>query len=495
MAESKFAIVGSGFAGVSCADELLKAGVDGERIRLYERANHLGGGGRAAERSGGSNMPCQGATFIGGRELSDQFKELGCEPVKLDQFFFEDSTGFKPDLGDGPLSKRKQIIDEMLECGYNLSVQAAVSHSPTFSALPEYQRDMLLAYWTNEFGASPDRVGLLSLITADTVTEAEQDFFGVCRRGGFHKLAQSLLQKLETAGIDIRWNNNLVAVQPEKSQGTFLSFETSDQRPGEPSEQRESAARQITREYAHSAFISVPVDVLRRLELSTSSKRNPRLLIDEVPSAARQKINRIELGSILKVTVALKRPVMEDVPLGYLLLNPRHTGEGLGCGEVWMLPPPEDRTDIKQTLLLYLGGPQVDELLRDVSMNHSKSSKVDLNQRVESYCSERLGVSKSDIESGVEVAAWLQSKGRGAYAYVKADGAALADIVDFDFSNEVLPGLYLGGEGLAPDYLGFVRGAILSGRGAAQSMLRQSSLHITPKLNLRPISKRTSSCQ
>jgi len=473
MHQSRFGIVGSGFAGATCANELLDAGVKGREIRFYEKNNHQGRGGRAAPRAHSNpdaSMTCQGATFISGKELQEQFSQLGCEPVELNRFFFQDGDAFREDSGQGPLSVRRSVIKELEECGRNLSIKQALKSSGTFKALSNEHKKMLLEFWTNEFGAEPHEVGVRSLLASDTVSDADE-FLGVCRSGGFHVFADNLLSRACDNGAAIEWNRTLVAIEPNTRDGISLEFVK--QAPIWDMQRQKYCHGGDYETTAHqSALITVPVDVLRKISVKNKGEIIGSL-VDHIPSLAQKRIKSLQLASIVKITVNISRLVIPETPTGYILLRPDKEERSLGCNEVWMLPPPPEMPQAKQTLLLYMGGDKARSLFGN------KGGKQGLTSRVREYCRDRLGLSQNDILGEVEVSAWIQSQerstaSRGAYAYIAADGDLLENHEDFDFRREVLPGLYLAGEGLAKDYVGFVRGAIQTGKDAAEGMLTKS---------------------
>jgi hypothetical protein len=222
-----------------------------------------------------------------------------------------------------------------------------------------------------------------------------------------------------------------------------------------------------------SALITAPVDVLRNISVKNKGQIIGSL-VDHIPSLAQKRIKSLQLASIVKITVNITRLVIPDTPTGYILLRPEKEEGSLDCNEVWMLPPPPEMLQAKQTLLLYMGGDKARSLFENTG------GKQGLASRVQEYCRQRLGLSQHDIVGEIEVSAWIQSQerstaSRGAYAYIAADGDLLENHKNFDFKQEVLPGLYLGGDGLARDYVGFVRGAIQTGKDAAEGMLENPS--------------------
>jgi hypothetical protein len=451
---SRYAVVGAGFAGLSCSLELVTQGAAGSDIALFEGSNPQGAGGRAARRIIHSGMPCQGPTFIGDTGLKQRLEALGCPTVPLTRFFYQQGRVFQEDYGNGPASALKVVSEEACLGGVNVSVAAGLKASRTFHSLPKTQKLQLVAFLRNEFGAEPAKVGVIGLSAQGTVDQAldPHEFFGVCSYGGFHVLAEDIRDNIEQADVRLQWSQTLEAVQPEDSGITLVLRDRNAEHP-------------VRFHVSESAFLGIPLDKLKGIHFETNGERDG-LLLDHLDSSAKSTLNSLAMGSVIKVAVPIKRLLIEGAEVGNLLTDPSVHRSRVTCDEVWLLPPSSEVPEAKQTLLLYLAGDRVRSFYEKIR------SREDLQQWIYDTCTGLLGLEKADVILQPDVAQWSPELRGGAYSYPIADGADL-NRKPFDFSQCVLPRLFVGGEAVSPDQPGFVGGAIETGRSAGHQMYNE----------------------
>lgn len=194
---------------------------------------------------------------------------------------------------------------------------------------------------------------------------------------------------------------------------------------------------------ARSAIITVPLPILQQ----------GRLVLDPEPATVRRALDRLAMGSVVRVTLVFRERFWEDRAMRLSFLHTPHTPFN-----IWWTAHP-----LRAPVIVgWSGGPPARELGR----------AGDVEAAAITTLARELGMTRRRLENMLVAAFhhdWdADPFSRGAYSYSAVGGAE----APAGLARGVRRTLFVAGEATAPGDGGTVEGALRSGRRAARQLLR-----------------------
>lgn len=423
------AVLGAGVAGLAAAAALAEAGRD---VVVLEARDRVGGRVHTLRPDGAARPVELGAEFIHGeppslmalaREAGLEVEETAGELRELDAGRLRAPGGEEP--GMGTLFER---LGEAAEDESVADVAARVLPGPGH----ETARRRSLAFVEGFHAADPRWVAARSLVGAGP-DEAERSFR---LPGGYDAVPRALAQRAEGAGAEIVLEAPATRVDWERGSVTV-----------------EAGGRPYR---AARLLVTLPLGVLHAPSGAPGAVR-----FAPEPRRARRALERLAMGSAVRVVLRLAGPLPAELP-GFVL--------GLGGDlPVWWSQPsvgaegPEVGEGSLQ-LVGWAGGPAARRLA-------GRREEYVIERAIDSLAT-LPGLRRRDIESrlaGAHTHDWGSDPwSRGAYSYVPVGGLDASS----ELARPVEDTLFFAGEALATGPArGTVHGALDSGRRAVRSIL------------------------
>jgi monoamine oxidase len=420
-------VIGGGAAGLSAARALARAA----RVILLEARERLGGRvfSHPATRA---MMPAElGAEFIHGQacETMRLLREIGSAAFDtVGEAWVARSASLE--IEEGEFFEAGGIFEGARSLPQDESVERFLRRFEGDSAMRETVR--AARTFVEGFEAADPATASAQAIAAEWSSGV--DSTSARPLGGYAPTIEHLRSECARAGVDLRlstivarisWRSGRVCVDAVDASGASHTFE------------------------GRAAIVTLPVGVLHQ-----RGEENDSLFEPALPSAKMEALNRIEMGRVVKVVLAFRRPFWETVADGRYRDAGFFRGESDAFGAYWTQYPIRG-----ELIAAWAGGPRA-SALRELS-------KGELVDRALEGFGTLLGAvaqARSEFENGF-VHDWdADPFARGAYSYVTVGGGNPRAVLAQPLGNA----LFFAGEATSTDGQGgTVNGALETGERAA----------------------------
>jgi hypothetical protein len=491
-------VIGAGLAGLTASSKL---NPDWE-VTLIE--SQLGPGGRASSSKAIDGiMPQRGATFSYDMVTQKALESAGAQVIQFNQgcYYVRIRGEFhRTGVSDGPRGAVERIAQELAQNQKNISVLRALDECDEYQRLSSATKKMTRALISADVAGVLSEVGTSSF-RHDGQTLVGSPNIGVCTIGGFRDLSKALARAGNFISYGTSDNNREVLF---RTQLRGIGYDTNEKLFLYLHDKKfsyDSTGELTVFPMATDAvFVGLPVTAVKRLDYFADGKEHGKLS-QQLPQHMQRALNMIEPGHVVKISVLLDRPLIEDTPICHITINPNYKS-GINCHEVWCLPSPSSvefpntpKTG-KQIVLLYLAGEQALELRqflrqeRDIqrklsgSINQAKEKRAlstTLRLEVERFLADELGVAPHSI-LGTRTSFWGGGQSEP-YTYIRPDNLDSSFNPRAQFNEQALPGVWIGGSEFSLRAT-LVGGALESGERQARNIVDNiSSRASSPRLN------------
>lgn len=442
-------IVGAGIAGLNCAYQLKKMGLE---CRLYEASNRTGGRMFTIKNKFGPDITTDiGGEYVDGNhsdilnlaeEFDIPFYDLREDELEPQTFYFDGRFYTNEDLLNAIMPFTDRIESDVMQLPETLSYKTAASFRHLDEqSITEYIASVGITGWlfnfmnvvlTREYGMEASQqsaINLLVMFSQPMGQNQGYELFGQDHEilkitGGSQRLTDALHKEVKN---NVVFNHSLTAI--EKSGGGYdLTFRVN----GRP--------KKITSQYL---VLALPFSILRKLSMKIEMPREKRHCIDE-----------IGYGNSGKFIIGVSsKPWRQSGQRGYTFSD-----LDFGCGWDSSLM----QSDNEGSFTVFGGGNFINELCDNNNETLAKKFGPQLNKiypgftkafnnKTSKYCWSKSPFSKAGYSS-----------------FKKGQWSTLAGWEQTPVGN-----IYFAGEHVSNDFQGYMNGAAKTGREAAEAIYRE----------------------
>jgi monoamine oxidase len=425
-------IIGAGVSGLAAARDLSKAGLKVTVIEARSRA----GGRIFTHRDEQLDYPIeQGPEFIHGKS-PEMFALIDEAQLK-----FEEVTGRHWYVENGRLVKSREFWTEldrvMTELNHEVRDQTLQSYLGSKPELSAEAKQIAALYVEGFHAGAIEKIGTNGLIAANEGADSIDGDRSFRLLDGYESLAHWLKEEAERLGTSFLFDRPVTKID-WATREVHVQLGDSKVRAGK-------------------ALITVPLSLLK---LGT-------IAFDPIlPAAKVEAIDKLEMGSALRIVLTFTRPFWEELELpgmskedlsqlGFI----HHAGAPL---PTWWSTLPER----EPILVGWTGGPKAERLL--------KLSEAELIELAIKSLSQIFGLEVSVLQTYLAKTYFHNWNDdpltRGAYAYLPVGGIEY----QLNLAKPVDDTLFFAGEATCVGHIGTVHGAIQSGQRAVREIITAS---------------------
>jgi monoamine oxidase len=461
-------IIGAGVAGLAAARNLSLAGL---KVIVLEARDRIGGRIFTYKDPSEPNPIELGAEFVHGKspELWQlaQRAHLELSPVSERHWYFENG---KLSKSDDFWTKIEKLNEKMKSSGPDQSLEDFLASLPDDEDMRR-AKAIAVRYVEGFHAANIERIGVKGLIEANQAADSIEGDKSFRFLNGYDSLVQALRAEAERYGAmihlntvvkEIHWSDHRIEAVCEGDNGDNLFA-------------------------ASRAIVTLPLGVLQASPDQPAAVR----FVPELPPAKQTAIKNLEMGHVIRIVLCFRERFWETLKFWDQNNNPvKFADAGFIHYPDTPLPTWWTQLPMRAPVLVgWVGGPNADRVGRGTISRAEVADKTEsVNDRSAEVAGEALpsfildqamislsqifDVSTEYIRDRLAASYfhdWQHDPfSRGAYGYVPVEGLddqrALSQPVDGT--------LFFAGEATSIGHIGTVHGAIMSGRRAAQEILK-----------------------